>query len=65
MNSKLTAKEINAKLQEAADKDMENVVEDPLPVDVTDIIDKFDDEDWNEFVARVLAEGLSEEEEEV
>lgn len=54
--------EINALFQEAADKDMEDVVKYPLPIDVADIVNKFDDEGWDEFVERVLAEGLPEEE---
>lgn len=59
MKDKLTVEEINAKLQEAADKDMEDVVEDPVAYTLAG---EPDTEGWNEFVERVLAEDPPEEE---
>jgi len=63
MNDKLTVDEINALLQEAADKDMEDVYEDPMPMEFTG---DEDEEGWDAFIEYVLAnglpEGLSEEE---
>lgn len=50
----ITVEEINALLQEAANKDMEDVVVDgPVPVDVTGL--EPDVEGWDEYVARTLA----------
>ena len=54
--------EINSLFQEAADKDMEDVVEDPVAYALAG---EPDTEGWDEFVASVLAEGPPEEEEEV
>ena len=57
MCNELTVKEINALLQEAADKDMEDVYEDPMPIEFTG---DEDEEGWDEFVDYVIAKGLPE-----
>ena len=62
MKDKLTVAEVNAKLQEAGNKDMEDVVESPFPVDFTGL--EPDIEGWDEFVERVVAEGPPEDLEE-
>lgn len=61
MKDKLTVEEINAKLQEAADKDMGGVAEDPVLIEFTGL--EPDIEGWDEYVAHILAEGLPEKEE--
>lgn len=52
MGDKLTVEEINAKLQEAADKDMEDVIEDPVPIEFTDQQPNI--EGWDEYVEWTL-----------
>jgi hypothetical protein len=63
MSDQLTVDEINAKLQEAADKDLEEVFEGPGPYDFKNL-DPVDQEGWDEFVERVTADGPPEDLEE-
>ena len=63
MSDQLTVDEINAKLQKAADKDMEDIVEDPGPYEFKNL-DPVDQEGWYEFVERVVADGPPEDLEE-
>ena len=63
MKKKMTAEKINIKLQEAADKDLEEVFEDPGLYDFKNL-DPVDQEGWYEFVERVVEEGPPEDLEE-
>jgi len=63
MKKKLTVKEINAKLQEAALLDNEYVVEDSGPYDLHAGLEP-DMDGWDEYVERVLEEGPPEDLEE-
>lgn len=59
---KKTVDEVNIALQEASNGDMEDVIEDPVPINFTG--SEPDVEGWDEFTGRVLKEDPPEEAEE-